>query len=209
MLFTIDKMQYRDILSIDHLEIEKKRITALLGESGAGKTTLLKLLNKMLSPTEGRVLYEGKDLGALPSVAHRREVALMSQTPVIIPGSVRDNLVMGFAYQDRPVPSDADLIAMLERVHLDKGLSEEATRLSGGEKQRLGLGRLLLLDAPVYLLDEPSSALDEKTERRIIEAIVAFTRERGKSLVMVTHKREIATDYADQIIELEKGGKTR
>ncbi len=206
MLFTIDKMQYKDILAIDHLEIEERKITALLGESGAGKTTLLKLLNKMLSPTEGEILYEGQALSSRPSVDHRREVALMSQTPVVVPGTLRDNLIMGFTYQDRPVPPDAELTAMLERVHLSKNLTDDATKLSGGEKQRLGLGRLLLLDAPVYLLDEPSSSLDEKTERLIIEAIVDFVREREKSLVMVTHKREIATDYADRTIELARGG---
>lgn len=94
---------------------------------------------------------------------------------------------------------------MLVKVKLNKELSSPTLTLSGGEKQRLALARVLLLNSEVYLLDEPSSALDEATAETIIEMIIGYARSENKTLVMVTHSKSIAQRFSDEIIEVFNG----
>ncbi|MEW5785546.1 MAG: ABC transporter ATP-binding protein [Bacillota bacterium] len=206
-LFEFSEVKFKDLLDLPALAIEKERITTLVGPSGSGKTTILKLLNKMLSPTGGRIMFNGADLGRVNPVVHRRQVAMLSQSPVIFEGTIRDNLQIGLKFQEKDLPDDTVLLEILERVKLLKPLDSAAQTLSGGEKQRLALGRVLLLDAAVYLLDEPSAALDDQTEELIIEMINAHVRAAKKSLVMVTHSKAIAEEYSDTIIKIINGGR--
>jgi putative ABC transport system ATP-binding protein len=90
-------------------------------------------------------------------------------------------------------------------VHLDKKLTDDAEKLSGGEKQRVALGRVIVLQPEVLLLDEPSSALDEDTEHIIIEALANYTKENNKTLIMVTHSKKIANSFSEYIIQIKKG----
>ena len=136
-------------------------MTALLGPSGCGKTTLLRLLNKLVSPDSGRIFYKGVDIAEVPSVEHRRRVMMLSQNPVLFPGNIRDNLEVGFRLQKTEAPGEVRLREILSQVRLDKDLDGPCEQLSGGERQRLVLARVCLLDPEVYLLDEPSAALDE------------------------------------------------
>jgi putative ABC transport system ATP-binding protein len=136
------------------------------------------------------------------SVELRRKVVMLPQQPAIYSGTVRDNLLKGLLYSEREPVSDDVLLKMLESVKLNKDLEDDAELLSGGEKQRLALGRVLLMEPEVLLLDEPSSALDDKTELMIIEEVVDYTRRNNKTLVMVTHSNRIAEDFSDQIIRI-------
>jgi len=90
-------------------------------------------------------------------------------------------------------------------VELNKNLNDDAEKLSGGEKQRLALGRVILMNPEVFLLDEPSSALDEETENLIIKKLTQYVKENGKTLIMVTHSKAIAKNFSDHIIELSNG----
>ncbi|MFP4078275.1 MAG: ATP-binding cassette domain-containing protein [Candidatus Izemoplasmataceae bacterium] len=204
-MFELSNVKYKDIVSIDALKIEEGKITAVIGKSGGGKSTLLKLLNKMLSPSEGTIYYRDEPLSRLPSVAHRRKVLYLNQDPHIFEGSIRFNLVQGFRYQGRGIPDDATLIEMLRRVHLELPLDKPASTLSGGEAQRLALARLLLLDGAVYLFDEPSSALDEKSERDVLNTVIEWLRSLGKTVVMVTHSKDVALKHADVIYSVQDG----
>ncbi|MFO8072267.1 MAG: ATP-binding cassette domain-containing protein [Polyangia bacterium] len=132
-------------------------------------------------------------------------VLLLSQAPAIFEGTIRDNLNAGLRFQERELPEDASLNLFLERVRLAKSLNVNAAGLSGGERQRLALARVLLLDSRVYLLDEPSSALDEETEQFIFDMLTTHARANGKTLVMVTHSRTIARKYSDVLIEVTDG----
>lgn len=208
-MFTFEDVTFLDILNIPSLSIDSGRITSLVGVSGSGKTTVLKMLNKMVSPTSGRILYHDRPLREIDSVTHRRDVCMLSQSPIMFDGNIKDNLVAGLNFQKKELPDDTTLTEMLARVHLNKPLSASVGKLSGGEKQRLALGRILLLDASVYLMDEPSSALDDNTATAIVEMITSCVREKNKSLVLVTHSRAVAEQYSDDIIEINNNTATR
>lgn len=204
-MFEFTEVQYGNILDLPSLRIGGEQVTSLVGPSGSGKTTVLRLLNKMISPTKGRILFQGDDLREINSVQHRRNVIMLSQAPAIFEGTIRDNLNAGLRFQERESPEDASLNLILERVRLTKSLNVNASELSGGERQRLALARVLLLDSRVYLLDEPSSALDEETEQFIFDMLTTHARANGKTLVMVTHSRTIARKYSDVLIEVDDG----
>lgn len=205
-MFEFKNVIYKNILNIPSFSIAEHKITTLVGKSGSGKTTILKLMNKLISPSEGEISFYGKNLSEIDSVLHRRQVTMLSQTPIIFDGNIKDNLTAGLRFQKREIADDSFLEEMLKKVKLTKELNAPADNLSGGEKQRLALGRVLLLDSPIYLLDEPSSALDEKTAEAIIEMITNYIRSKNKTLIMVTHSNVIADRYSDTIIEVLNGG---
>ena len=180
-------------------------MTSIVGESGSGKTTLLRLLNKLISCTSGEILYDNQTLDNLDSIHLRRNVVMLPQAPAIFSGTIKDNLVIGLKFSEKPLIPDDKLLEILKLVNLNKALSDDAEKLSGGEKQRVALGRVIILKPEVLLLDEPSSALDEDTEHMIIEALVHYTKENNKTLVMVTHSKKIANHFSDDIIEIKDG----
>ncbi|ADO81838.1 ABC transporter ATP-binding protein [Ilyobacter polytropus] len=204
-MYRLENVKYKDIIYIESLEILPQKITCILGESGGGKTTLIKLLNKMISPTSGDIFYKEKSLRKIDSVELRREVVMLSQSPGIFPGSVRDNLLIGLKFSEKDPADDSELVEIMKKVHLYKSLDDVAENLSGGEKQRVALGRVMLMDPKILLLDEPSSALDEKTEKNIIKEVTDYVKTKNKTLIMVTHSKEIARDHADEIIEMAQG----
>lgn len=205
MIFKFENMKYKDILDISNLEIEEGKITCITGKSGSGKSTLLKLLNKLISPDSGKIFYKGQDLAQLDSVKYRREVPMLSQFPVIFKGSIRDNLNIGLSFSEKETESDERLRAALSDVGLDKSLDQKANELSGGEEQRLCIARLILMDSESLLLDEPSSSLDPETERYVIEKLASYSKEKGKTLIYVTHSQEMTEEFSDTIIEIGDG----
>ncbi|MBO8127495.1 MAG: ATP-binding cassette domain-containing protein [Firmicutes bacterium] len=205
MGFILEGVKYKDILDIDRLELLDKQVTCIVGESGSGKTTLLRLLNNLISADSGRVTYQGINVDETDPVELRRKIAMLPQIPTIFPGTVGDNLRLGldFAGQDQ-VPEET-LLEALEMAKLRKSLTSDAADLSGGEKQRLALARILLLRPEVLLLDEPSSALDDETEKLVIESIVEHTRKREITLIMVTHSKAVAETFGDTVVTIHNG----
>jgi len=204
-VFTLKEVKFNDILYIKELTIAEKKTTAMVGKSGSGKTTLLKLLNKLISPDSGTIYYRDTPLETIDSVALRREVVMMPQTPVIFEGNIRENLLIGLKFSEKKLSPDGRLMSVLQAVGLDKKLDEPAHLLSGGEKQRLALARLMLMVPRVWLLDEPSSALDKETEDEVMKKIMDFGKRNGSTIIFVTHSTPMAEKYAEEIIEIENG----
>ena len=203
-MFEVNDLKFKDILDIQFLRINKP-ITCIVGPSGSGKTTLLRMFNKLNVPDKGSIIYNGNDISKMDTLKLRRQVVMLGQTPVIYNGSIEDNLQIGLSFSKRLPASISAMKESLARVELDKCLSDGCGKLSGGEKQRLCLARVMLMDAETYLLDEPSAALDKETEQFIIDNLSRFVLENHKQLVIITHSEQIAEKFSDSIIRIENG----
>ncbi|MFW6251702.1 MAG: ABC transporter ATP-binding protein [Halanaerobium sp.] len=204
-MFKLENVKYKNILKIKEAELDKNIITAVVGSSGGGKTTFLKLLNNMITADQGKIFYQDKNIESYDPVSLRREVVMLPQDPEIFKGSIRDNFKITEEIADNDISQNLNYQELLRKVSLTQKLDDNAGKLSGGEKQRLALARVMLLEPKVLLLDEPSSSLDKKTEEKIIRMVVDYVRENDRTLIMVTHSPEIAEKFADRIINIEKG----
>ena len=137
-MFTLKDVTYRDIVDIPHLDIPSGKVTCIVGRSGSGKTTTLRMLNRMISPDTGTILYKGTPISEIDPVRLRRQVVMLPQTPVMFDGTIRDNLLIGLQFSERePVPDDA-LRRVMEIMDLRKKLDDDAATLSRSSASRWG-----------------------------------------------------------------------
>jgi len=176
-------------------------ITALAGPSGAGKSTLLRCCNRLEAPVEGTVRYRGDDIAGLDPLAHRRDVGMVFQAPVLFPGTVADNLRVA-----DPEAGDERIAGLLRRAALDPGVfaGRDADSLSGGEGQRVCLARTLATDPHVLLMDEPTSALDQAATAELEELMRSLAAD-GVPVVLVTHDEQQLERVADHVLRLRDG----
>ena len=171
--------------------------TVVSGPSGCGKSSLLRLINRLQEPTCGSLLIDGRPCHEVPVTAHRRRVPYLQQTPVMVPGTVLDNLVLPFSYAaaaGRSAPGAEVLQGWLDDFLLDGvELDADAEPLSVGQKQRLAFIRALLTDPEILLCDEPTSALDEESGNVVRSWMERAVAESGKGVVLVEHARFVAT----------------
>jgi ATP-binding cassette, subfamily B, bacterial len=190
------------------LVIEPGQMVAFVGRSGAGKTTLVSLLLRFYEPQAGRICLDGVDIQTLDLQWLRRRVALVLQEPIIFSTSFGENIAYG-----RPGATEADIVAASQAaglhdwvVTLPDGyateVGERGVRLSGGQRQRLSIARAFLKDAPILILDEPTSNLDATTERHIFESLDRLAR--GRTTLVISHRLATA-QRADRIVVLEAG----
>lgn len=171
-------------------------LTAIIGPSGAGKTTLLRALAGLEPLDSGAIFLAGINIAALDSQSRQLACLLIPQGGDVLPATVRENLVLS-----APKATDQQMTEALSRAQIDVSLEADASRLAGGERQRVGLARAFLAPAPVILLDEPTSALDEATATRLMMELRGLVHDHGLTLVMVTHDLALAT-RADAQLEL-------
>jgi phosphonate transport system ATP-binding protein len=203
-------------LSACSLAFERGQFTVLLGPSGAGKSTLLRCLNLLVEPTSGEV--HCPDLGPLNQrrtlQIHRRRTGMVfQQHHLIARHTALQNVEMGrLGYQPLwrsflPVRSQNRLaaVACLERVGLLNKALERADRLSGGEQQRVGIARALFQRPDLMLADEPVASLDPSTARKVLAVLQQVCREDGITAVVSLHQVDLARDFADRIIALNRG----
>ena len=187
------------------LQLDPGRRVALVGPSGAGKTTVVNLLLRFLDPEAGRVTIAGRDVRDYRQEDVRATFALAGQGAHIFNTTIRANLVVA-----KPQASEQELEDALRRARLDEwvgtlpdGLDtlvgEGGNQLSGGQQQRLTLARALLSDAPVLLLDEPTTHLDSNTARAVVED--ALDASHGRTVLLVTHRRE-GLELVDDVVAL-------
>ncbi|WP_339070005.1 ABC transporter ATP-binding protein [Pseudomonas idahonensis] len=181
---------------------------ALSGTSGAGKSTLIDLLQRHHDPQAGQVLLGGIDLRQLDLAQLRRQVAVVSQDIVLFRGSLADNLAYSVPAASREAVAEVARLAQLQGLieslpeGLDSPLGERGQQLSGGQKQRIAIARALLQDPMILVLDEATSAVDEATEREVIEAIDRLFA--GRTRILISHRPSTLAD-ADLRFELLDG----
>jgi ABC-type multidrug transport system fused ATPase/permease subunit len=189
-------------------EVPAGRRVAIVGPTGAGKSTLLNLLPRFYDPQEGRVLLDGHDVADLTLASLRAQVSVVLQEPLLFSGSIEDNIRYG-----RLGTSTEDVVraARAANAHdfierLPKGyateLGERGAQLSGGERQRISVARAFLKDAPILILDEPTSSVDSQTEAVILEALDRLSE--GRTTFMVAHRLSTIRD-ADLILVVNHG----
>ena len=197
----------QSILDDINLEIEKGKITALIGTPGAGKTSLLRLLNRLDDPSGGEIFYRSRPIIEYPVQNLRLRVGFVFQTPVMFPGTVGDNLRTALALGGKPVSDTENLIAdTLKLAEIKSSLeSRDGAQLSVGQKQRVSIARALMTSPEVLLMDEPTSALDPETADKLMETVRHLARKKNITVVMVTHRLSEAKKASDVTVVMEAG----
>lgn len=204
MKFKLDRIKYKNILDIEKLEITENSV-AIIGKSGCGKSTLLKIMANIISVDSGNYLIDNKNIIDYNPTIFRKTVTLLNQKPIIYPGSIKDNLIVGLIYQNKAIPDDKKLLQLLDMFNIKSGIESNSKCLSLGEQQRICMIRALLLQSKLYLLDEPTSSLDKESEDIAMTTFFNIIRSIGSQILFVTHNLDIAEKYADRIIMIEGG----
>ncbi|MFK4763847.1 ATP-binding cassette domain-containing protein [Desulfobaculum sp. SPO524] len=196
-------------LSGASLDIPRGAFVLVGGPSGSGKSTMLRLMNRLLEPEAGRILYRGKPLDSYAPPRLRREVATVGQVPALVPGTVRENLLLPFSFKvntELYPPRDEELEGWLSRMLLDGvRLEAKVSGLSVGQRQRLCLIRTMLLGPRVILMDEPTSALDPES-REVVERTAEDLCADGRvTVIMVTHLDVAPTRISPMRLYLKDG----
>ena len=183
-------------------------VCALVGPSGAGKSTFASLVPRFFDATEGTVLVDVRDVRSLTVGSLRRNIALVSQDPVLFNDTIRNNIRLG-----RPEATDGEIEQAAKNAFVDEFarslpngyetmVGERGALLSGGQKQRLALARAFLRDAPILILDEATSALDTESERMVQEALRKLMR--GRTVLIIAHRFSTIRD-ANTILVFDSG----
>jgi len=181
---------------------------AVMGKVGSGKTTLQKLILGLYQPTGGAILLDGIDMRQLDPADVRRNLCHVSQDVNLFYGSLRENITFGMPHaQDDAIVAAADTAGMNDFVRrhpqgFDMQVGERGELLSGGQRQSVGIARAVLHNAPVLLLDEPTSAMDFSTEALVTQRMKDFSV--GKTVLLVTHRTSMLS-FVDRIIVVDQG----
>jgi len=190
------------------LRIAPGEKVALIGKVGSGKTTLQKLMMGLYQPAEGAVLLDGIDLRQLDPADVRRNMGYVSQDVTLFWGTLRENITFGLPHaDDAAVVAAADIAGLTEFVNrhpkgFDMPVGERGELLSGGQRQGVGLARAVLHQAPMLLLDEPTSAMDFSTEAQVTARITDYAQ--GRTVVLVTHRTSMLA-MVDRVIVVDGG----
>jgi putative ABC transport system ATP-binding protein len=201
------------VIALDHatLAVGDDEIVALVGPSGSGKTTLLSIAGGLLTPTEGSVVVGGEDISAYSGkqlTAFRREsVGFVFQAANLVPFlTARENLVVvnDFGGSRSRAEARQRASALLDELGLAHRVDSLPGQMSGGERQRVAIGRALMNEPALVLIDEPTSALDTKLGEQVMELIVSEVKGRSTAAVIVTHDQRM-THYADRTVTITDG----
>ncbi|MBJ2328727.1 ATP-binding cassette domain-containing protein [Schaalia cardiffensis] len=192
------------------LEVGAHTTTVLLGSSGSGKTTLMRMVNRMISPSSGRVLVRGEDVAAMDPVKLRRSIGYVLQDAGLFPHrNVADNIatVPRLEGASRRA-ARARALELMELVGLEPALARRyPSQLSGGQRQRVGVARALANKADILLMDEPFGALDPLVRADLQAEIRRLRDSTGTTILFVTHDLDEAFILGDTIAVLAKGGR--
>ncbi|WP_346670025.1 ABC transporter ATP-binding protein [uncultured Subdoligranulum sp.] len=188
--------------------VPKGEFVAVVGESGSGKSTLLNLIGGLDTPTEGKVLIDGKDIFAMKdrslTVFRRRNIGFVFQSFNLIPELTVEQNILFPVLLDYQTPDRAYLEELLEVLGLTERRHHLPGQLSGGQQQRAAIGRALITRPALILADEPTGNLDTRNSGEVIALLKKASRTYEQTIVMITHSRTIA-QTADRILQVSDG----
>jgi ATP-binding cassette, subfamily B, bacterial len=190
------------------LAAEPGEVVAIVGPTGAGKTTLANMIVRFYDPTAGNVLLDGHDLRDVTVSTLRRSMALVIQEPLLFTGSIRENIAYGRpdAEMERieaaAAAANADAFIKGLPDGYDTEVGQRGMLLSGGERQRIAIARAFLMDAPILILDEPTSSVDSRTEASILDALDRLIQ--GRTTFVIAHRLSTIR-HAGQILVIDGG----
>ena len=196
----------RSVLHIENLAVESGQVLAVVGPNGAGKTSLLLALARLLKPEQGEIRFNGQPTAALRDVDYRRRIGLVLQEPLLLDGSVFDNVAAGLRFRHLPRGEITFRVeTWLERLGITELRNRPAIRLSGGEAQRVSLARAFAIHPQLLLLDEPFSSLDSPTRARLLDDLQTLLAETFTTTILVTHDLREAARLASRMAILLDG----
>jgi ATP-binding cassette subfamily C protein LapB len=206
--FRYDTKDPAPVLHGINLTVRPGEKIAIVGKSGCGKSTLLKIMAGLLEPQSGAVYLDARDLRQIDPNRLRRHISCVSQSPLLMSGTVKENLYLG-----NPGAADQDILAAahisalddfmaLHPQGYDRQIGEGGQQLSGGQRQSLAIARSLLSQAQIILLDEPTSAMDSRTENDFKQRFAQYAKD--KTVILITHKNTML-DLADRVVIMAEG----
>ena len=196
----------RDVLRVEHLDIQPGEVLAVIGPNGAGKSTLLLTIARLLQPSEGQIFFHGQPLEKEDGLTYRRRIGLVLQEPLLLDISVADNVAAGLRFRGLPKAEiGARVATWTARLGIASLRKRPARNLSGGEAQRVSLARAFALRPELLLLDEPFSALDAPTRARLLNDLQSLLAETGLTTVFITHDLNEALLLGDRVAVLLNG----
>lgn len=206
----VTKRYASDVLAVDNinLEIEDGEFICFIGTSGSGKTTSMRMINRMIEPTDGEILIDGKNIMDINPVNLRRQIGYVIQNIGLMPHmTVKDNILMVpklLKWDQSKLDETAERMIRLAELP-EEFLDRYPSELSGGQQQRIGVVRALAADQDIILMDEPFGALDPLTRDTLQIMVKELQEELGKTFVFVTHDMDEALKLATRIVIMSEG----
>jgi iron complex transport system ATP-binding protein len=200
-----------EILHSLDLEVPPGKITVIVGANASGKSTLLRTMSRLLTPSQGHVLLDGRSIHQAPTRELARKLGLLPQSPIAPEGILVDDLVRRGRHPHRNLFSrwtrkDEEAVATALAATRTADLAERAVdELSGGQRQRVWIAMALAQQTDILLLDEPTTFLDINHQVEILDLLIDLNRSRGTTVVMVLHDLNLGARYADYLVALAEG----
>ena len=201
----------KTILKNISLNISPGQITSIIGANACGKSTLLRTMSRLLSPSQGHVLLDGKSIHKYPTQALAKTLGLLPQSPIAPEGITVGDLVSRGRHPHHGLISrwnKADDVAITNALEVTKTndlIDRDVDELSGGQRQRVWIAMALAQETDILLLDEPTTFLDVSHQIEVLDLLVDLNQNRGTTIVLVIHDLNLAARYSDQLIAMRQG----
>ena len=197
----------RDAVHNLSYEMETGKKYAIVGKSGAGKSTFVKTLLGIIKGTKGNLFINESDISTINLDKYYQYISYVSQDAPIFDGTILENITMNKEYAQEEIWRVLDMVLLKEKIEgldkrLDTNIGEKGIKLSGGEKQKLAIARVLLQDASVIILDEATASMDYLSEEKVLQNL--FSEKKDSMILLITHRLK-AIEFVDKIFLLENG----